>query len=71
MSYMWYTCFGAMTTIIIALVASFIVGSVDPSTIDKKLLAPCIRKYVPEPCKAAKKIPPKIVPTDIILEENC
>lgn len=43
---MWYTFVGTMTTIIIAIVITFITGKVDPSTIDKKLLAPCIRKYI-------------------------
>lgn len=75
MSYMWYTCFGAMTTILVALVASLIVGNVDPSTIDRKLVAPCIRKYMPEPCCVAKKkLPAKIFHSDTIMEtdeENC
>lgn len=74
MSYMWYTCFGAMTTILIALTASFIVGGVDPHTIDKKLLAPCIRKYLPDTCIMVKKVPPKIIHADAIPEideENC
>lgn len=74
MSYMWYTCFGAMTTILIALVASFIVGGVDPSTIDKKLLAPCIRKYMPESCNVVKKVQSKKFHSEAIPEvdeENC
>lgn len=74
MSYMWYTCFGSMTTIFIALLASFIVGNVDPSTIDKKLLAPCIRKYLPDACHAVKKEPSKNVHSNAIPEideENC
>lgn len=71
---MWYTCFGTMTTVLIAIVASFIVGSIDPATVDKKLLAPCIRKYVPDALGLVKKVPPKKTLADAIPEleeENC
>lgn len=44
-SYMWYTFVGAMSTVVIAVIASFVFGSRDVGTVDKKLLAPCIRKY--------------------------
>lgn len=46
-SYIWYTTFGALTTIIIAGLGTFITGFSDPSLVDLKLLAPCIRKYIP------------------------
>lgn len=42
---MWYTFVGAMSTIVIAVIASLLFGSRDLGTVDKKLLAPCIRKY--------------------------
>lgn len=48
-SYMWYTFVGAMTTILIAGIVTLLVGWSDVNAIDKKLLAPCIRKYFKGP----------------------
>ncbi|XP_005186212.1 sodium-coupled monocarboxylate transporter 1 [Musca domestica] len=44
-SYMWYTCLGALLTMGIAVLWHFIFGGNDPKTIDHSLLSPCIRKY--------------------------
>lgn len=44
-SYMWYTCFGAVVTILVALCSVPCYGWNDPNTIDKKLLAPMIRRF--------------------------
>ncbi|XP_037806366.1 sodium-coupled monocarboxylate transporter 1 [Lucilia sericata] len=44
-SYMWYTCLGAVITIVIAIICTFIFGGNDPNKIDPCLLTPCIRKY--------------------------
>ncbi|XP_065354831.1 sodium-coupled monocarboxylate transporter 1 [Calliphora vicina] len=44
-SYMWYTCLGAVITMIIAIVCTLIFGGNDPHTIEHCLLTPCIRKY--------------------------
>lgn len=46
MSYMWYTCFGAMVTIILSFIFSLIWGLNDPKTIDSKLIAPQLRKFI-------------------------
>lgn len=43
---MWYTAFGAIATIVVALLGTFIMGASDASLVDKRLLAPCIRKYI-------------------------
>ncbi|XP_055851278.1 sodium-coupled monocarboxylate transporter 1 [Episyrphus balteatus] len=43
-SYMWYTCLGAMITIGVATLFTFIWGGNDPRDIDISLLTPCIRK---------------------------
>lgn len=45
---MWYTAFGAIATILVALLGTFITGANNSSSVDKRLLAPCIRKYVQE-----------------------
>lgn len=42
---MWYTFFGAATTVIISLLVSKIVGDQNSNTVDLKLIAPIIRKY--------------------------
>lgn len=44
-SYMWYTTFGALTTLIVAGLGTFITGASDATLVDLKLLAPCMRKY--------------------------
>lgn len=44
-SYMWYTCLGAVITIAIAILFTCIFGGNDPNKIDSCLLTPCIRKY--------------------------
>lgn len=46
MSYMWYTCFGAVTTIVIALLSTVVFGTNKFDEIDASLIAPCIRKYL-------------------------
>ncbi|XP_017483893.1 PREDICTED: sodium-coupled monocarboxylate transporter 1 [Rhagoletis zephyria] len=45
-SYMWFTCLGALITIFIAILYSSIAGANDPKKVDTALLTPCIRKYV-------------------------
>lgn len=45
-SFMWYTLFGAIITIAISLIASFLVGANNPRNIDPKLLAPFVRKLL-------------------------
>lgn len=42
---MWYTTFGALTTLIVAGLGTFITGASDASLVDLKLLAPCMRKH--------------------------
>lgn len=43
-SYLWYTLFGALITISVSTLVSFISGFNDPRKMDPKLLAPIIRK---------------------------
>lgn len=45
-SYLWYTLMGAMITIAVALVVTFALGANDPRKIDRKLLAPCVRRFI-------------------------
>lgn len=42
---MWYTFFGAATTVTISLLVSKIFVDRDSKTVDLKLIAPIIRKY--------------------------
>lgn len=56
-SYMWYTAFGALTTMIVASLGTFVTGTNDIRLIDQKLVAPCIRKYIQ--VKEVKKHPRK------------
>lgn len=46
MSYMWYTCFGTVTTIIVALLSTVVFGTNKFEDIDATLIAPCMRKYL-------------------------
>lgn len=52
---MWYTAFGALTTMIVAALGTFVTGVNDTSLVDLKLLAPCIRKYIPTNDSIRKK----------------
>lgn len=45
-SYIWYTLFGAFLTIVVSLIASFIIGPNNPRSVDPKLLAPFVRKWL-------------------------
>lgn len=45
-SYLWYTFFGALITIVVSTIVSFISGFNDPRQLDPKLLAPCIRRLL-------------------------
>ena len=45
-SYMWYTLLGAVVTILVSLIASFIMGANDPRKINPLLLAPFVRKLL-------------------------
>lgn len=45
-SYMWYTLVGALITITIATIVSFLSGFNNPRKMDAKLFAPCIRKLL-------------------------
>ena len=46
LSYMWYTLFGALLTITVSLISSFIIGPNDPRKLDPKLLAPFVRRLI-------------------------
>lgn len=45
-SYLWYTFIGAMVTIIVSLIASFLMGANDPQNMDPKLFAPFVRRIL-------------------------
>lgn len=47
MSYMWYTGFGLIIHITIALCVSFVTGRTDPNTLDHKLMIPFFYKLCP------------------------
>lgn len=55
---MWYTAFGALSTMIVAALATFVTGASDASLVSPKLLAPCIRKYL-KSNDSLKKAPKK------------
>lgn len=48
MSYLWYTLFGGLVTLILALSISYLTGFNDPSHINPLYLSPVIRKYLPK-----------------------
>lgn len=45
-SYLWYTLVGALVTIIVAVITSFISGPNKPSQMNPMLLAPFVRKLI-------------------------
>lgn len=45
-SYLWYTLLGALITIFVALIVSFITGANDPRKLDPNLLAPFVRQLL-------------------------
>lgn len=45
-SYLWYTLFGALITIGVSFIVSFISGFNDPRKLDPKLLAPVVRRLL-------------------------
>lgn len=46
MSYMWYTCFGAVVTILIALILTPVFGHNRAKDIDPSLITPYIRNRI-------------------------
>lgn len=67
-SYMWYTTFGALTTMIVAGLGTFITGASDATLVDLKLLAPCIRKYI-RVDDQVRKLPKKSRPNQNVIPE--
>lgn len=65
---MWYTTFGALTTLIIAGLGTFIVGPSDATLVDPKLLAPCMRKCI-RANDHARKLPKKSHPNQNAIPE--
>ncbi|XP_063706354.1 sodium-coupled monocarboxylate transporter 1-like [Culicoides brevitarsis] len=49
MSYMYYTLFGALISISVAQLATFVFGKQDPDELDRKLITPIVRKYLRKP----------------------
>jgi sodium-coupled monocarboxylate transporter 8/12 len=45
-SYLWYTMLGSSITIIVSLIASYLIGFNDPAKMDEKLFAPFVRKLI-------------------------
>ncbi|XP_031637399.1 sodium-coupled monocarboxylate transporter 1 [Contarinia nasturtii] len=66
-SYMWYTAFGALTTLIFAGLGTFISGASDASKVDLKLIAPCLRKYIR--VDRSRKLPKKSHPNRNVIPE--
>lgn len=67
-SYMWYTTFGALTTMIVAGLGTFITGASDASLVDLKLLAPCMRKHF-QHNDHIRKLPKKSHPNQNVIPE--
>lgn len=65
---MWYTAFGAITTMIVAGLGTFVTGASDATKTDLKLLAPCIRKYIRADDRT-KKSPKKSYPNRNVIPE--
>lgn len=65
---MWYTTFGALTTMIVAGLGTFVTGASDASLVDLKLLAPCIRKYI-QVDEHVRKLPKKSRPNQNVIPE--
>lgn len=65
---MWYTAFGALTTMVVAGLGTFVTGASDASLVDLKLLAPCIRKYIRVDDRV-KKLPKKSHPNRNVIPE--
>lgn len=61
-SYMWYTLLGALLTITVSTIASFLIGPNDPYKIDPKLLAPFVRRILR---KDSKRVEPVGTENDI------
>ncbi|XP_055606677.1 sodium-coupled monocarboxylate transporter 1-like [Uranotaenia lowii] len=45
-SYLWYTLMGALITMVIAVIVSFIVGANDPYKMNPKLFSPCVERML-------------------------
>lgn len=65
---MWYTAFGALTTMIVAGLGTFVTGASDASLVDLKLLAPCMRKYI-RVGDHVRKLPKKSRPNRNVIPE--
>lgn len=69
-SYLWYTLLGAMITIIVSLIASFIIGANDPRKINQKLLAPFVRKLLTRNMKNVQRDEPAGIDADATFSSN-
>lgn len=47
LSYLWYTLVGALFSMLVGLIASFIDKPLDPRDVDSSLLAPFVRRLIP------------------------
>lgn len=65
---MWYTAFGALTTLIVAGLGTYISGANDATQVELKLLAPCIRKYIRADDRI-RKLPKKSNPNRNVIPE--
>lgn len=65
---MWYTALGALTTMIVAGLGTFVTGASDVSLVDIKLVAPCIRKYI-RSTDRTRKTPRKSNPNQNVIPE--
>jgi hypothetical protein len=45
-SYLYYTVMGAVLVIVVSCILSFIFGFQDAKTVDRRLVAPFMRKYI-------------------------
>ncbi|KAK9685310.1 Sodium:solute symporter family [Popillia japonica] len=61
LSYLWYTLLGALVSIFVATIITFLTGPLDPKDIDPTLLAPFVRRLIPP-----RKFPNQPKATEII-----
>lgn len=61
LSYLWYTLIGFFVSMTVSLAASFLTRPQDPRDLDQALLAPIVRRFIPE-----RKYPNQPRPDEII-----
>lgn len=66
MSYLYYTAFGAIVSIVVAQVATLILGKQNPHDIDRLLVAPMIRRFLDKSKSSSKSFTVPLSTTDTV-----